>query len=289
MKKTIYALAIIATLFTSCKSDDDVNTSVFDENLVAISTKLQKLKTSDIQDRKSEGLDFEIEGPQDLLPKTKSIKTLKTDLISDCKHKEMYFEEVDGEKYEETTLYFDIDGNESTSCEAFGDNTNYITEKVSKITGESYVYDFLDKTIHVNSNIIKDNVLNFKLSQSSMLTGTLNFDGDVFKIIDGSRIDFSLEYTINLKERQDINSEVPPIKIDVLYKFEFIVKSETYHFDMVLSEDDFDLIEEGNGQNKLEMEYDLLDNSNKKIGTIKYISEDETEKFEIYDLDGVLV
>lgn len=282
MKKLFLCVFTIAFL-NSCSSESDGIDTATDSNLSEISSKLENLKIDKIQEQSSSSSEIELSSDYNF--SRASIAQARTnqseDFITGCNHQESFTDTYDGETFEVTIKYFDQDGNSTTWCD-IEDNTTYTTEETTKITGTNYIYDWFATTTHEQSSKISDTSVSIDLKADSDLTGTLNFDGDIFNIVEGSYI--NLTVAVAYYFTQDFSDdEIYDTTVDLLYKMEFDTNGETYHFDMSIKEENFTELDDS-----FESEYILYNSSDKKIGKVKYVynSDSEQEYFEVYDLNG---
>lgn len=280
MKKNIFLFLSFIILLQSCSSDSDVIETATDSNLSDISLKLENLKIDKIQEQQSSNTEIDSEISFSKISKIETRSKLSNDVDTYCNHEEKFTENFNGETLEVTLKYFDKDGNISTICD-IEDNTTYITEQTSKVTGSNYVYDWFTTTTHKQSVQYTSTTYSLDIEANSDLIGTLNFDGDIFNIVEGSYLNLFLffEYDSN----QEFSDEIYMSEIDLLYKIEFDTNGETYHFEMSLNDENFN-----DTYQSFESQHLLFNSSNKKIGIVKYIynSDNQEEYFEVYDLNG---
>ncbi|GGF66995.1 hypothetical protein [Wenyingzhuangia marina] len=273
------------------------------EELNDISTKLDKLKLgfseidseTDIEVITTEEV-IELNTINSSLRRKSTYQNLKTKISADCEH-EVYEEfHSDNESYEITSRFFDLDKNEITSCDIYDrenvyleGQTGYIVEEEIKIKAVKYESNYSSTSIFkTNTTKITDTKYEFLTSNNMEITGALNFSGDIFRILNGSYMNTSVKTTIILDEYLFSDDFDPVYEIDFLYKIEFDVNKNTYHFDMILTENELPFLVQETSDELIEIDYDLLNNANEKIGSIQYNLDFKTHRewFELFDLNG---
>ena len=197
--RKFYALMCALTLtiiIGSCSSNDETETAI-DENLPAISEKLESLEISSLTEEDSNQFKE--------TPKKKSVfdgnsflkKEIQNRLTVDCEHEvvEEYIISED-DFYKVTERYFTIDGIKITNCDI--DNLYAETENSSFSIKYIIEEDAIDKredfqlttfatiefeeTLRINSPTSRTFI--FKIVGE--LTGTLDFDNNLFFLLEGS-------------------------------------------------------------------------------------------------------
>jgi hypothetical protein len=300
--RKFYALMCALTLtiiFGSCSSNDETETAI-DENLPAISEKLESLEISSLTEEDS-NLFKETPKKKPTLAKNYLLeKEIQNKQSVECQH-EVIAEDysTNEEFYKITERYFTIDGNEATNC----DIENLYAEKENNTFNIQYIieqdiiemfegYDFKIFSRIKNEESLTMNSptsMSYRLNNEADLTGTLSFDDNLFSLLEGSRVTLSSEVNVNPDDDiEEIFYEVP-----FSTNFKFIMGFESnqshYYFHMLL--DDEDMMTAYENENDFVEEYDLFNSKDEKIGTIRYVldSSEGTEKFILYDLEGNLV
>lgn len=269
MKTIYYTIAIFSFLIISCSTNDENSGQ---ENLIKISKKLNALDPSVVSQNDA---NFETVNKNNLRNK-------KTSNINyeDCQHTKAYTENYNEATTTLTTSYFDKNMIPITNCVAYNLSEYNTTE--SQITiGPDFKYTLNYTGNHTRP--ISDTKNSY--SDSLLVSGELDFDGNIFTILEGSYINMDFSYDYSDQSSEDSN-EI----IDVNYKFEFEADSQTYHFDMTIEGED--LFEEILSEDsEFSLDYPLYNASNEQIGIIKYILDIKKDKeyFELYDLNGNLV
>lgn len=299
--RKFYALMCALTLtiiFGSCSSNDETETAI-DENLPAISEKLESLEISSLTEENSNQFK-ETPDKKSILGKNSFLKKeIQNRLTVDCKHEvvEEYITSED-DFYKVTERYFTIDGDQATDC----DIENLYAERENPSFSIKYIIeeDAIDKsedfqlttfatiefeeTLRINSPTSRTFI--FKIVGE--LTGTLDFDNNLFSLLEGSGTNISAEANLGPDDDlEDLFEEELPITFK--FKMGFELNEMNYHFEMLLNEDDIIAAEED--EKVFSIEQDLFNSNNEKIGTIRYVldSSEGTEKFILYDLEGNLV
>ena len=303
MKKTLYSLVMVFTILVSCTSDNDSISILSKEELNDISAKLDKLKIgfSKINSETDEELTttgnfIEINTINSSLRKKSLDQSKKTKTSTDCEH--IVYEKFhsNNESYEITSSFFNLDKNEITSCDTYDSEnvslegqTGYIVEEEIKIKAVNYESNYFSTSIFkTNTTKITDTKYEFLTSNNTEITGALNFSGDIFRILNGSYMNTSVKTTIILDEYLFSDDFDPVYEIDFLYKVEFDVNENTFHFDMILTNNELSFLVQETSDELIEINYDLLNDDNKKIGSVQYNLdfENSREWFELFDLDG---
>jgi hypothetical protein len=306
-KSNLFLCALTLTIiFGSCSSDDKNETAIdetntaIDENLPAISEKLESLEISSITEDDSHQFKE--------TPKKKSIisknsfltKKAQNKQTLDCEHEVIVEDDYisEDEFYKVTERYFTIDEEEATNC----DIENLYTETENPSFSIKYIIeeDAIDKrqdfqlttfakiefeeTLRVNSPTSSTFI--FKIAGE--LSGTLDFDNNLFAILEGSGTNISEEVTLG---PDDDLEKIFEEDLPITFKFNlgFELNEMNYHFEILLNVADIITAEED--EKDFAIEQDLLNSNNEKIGIIKYLLEHDTgnEKFLLYDLDGNLI
>jgi hypothetical protein len=274
MKTSYYLVAIISFLIISCSSNDS---SEGELNLVEISKKLNALNPSVINKNAD---DFE------MLLKTnlQKNKFLKTN-DKECQHTVIETDSFKDANFTLTTTYFDKDMNPITNCATYSQASifEYNTRESQITLGTNFKY-----TINALGNHSREtNSSKSSYTDNLLIIGELDFDGDIFNIIEGSyfHTNYTFSFNFNNEDREDFD-EI----IDINYKFEFESNSQIYHFDMTIDGEEL-MNEITLEKSEIVLEYPLYNSKNIQIGIIKYVQnyETEVEKFILYDLDGNLV
>ena len=267
MKKTFYKLVILLAVFIiSCNSSDN---SQGQNNLLEISRKLNSLDPSVVNNNNQD--------PNTRKEKTNQLKKTSKTENEFCKHtitEKEFYEEV---QFEFTTAYFDKNMNPITNCDLYSQESNahYITKESYVTTGLNFKYVISSLTENIET--FTEPV--YLISNASKLSGELNFDGEIFYIVEGSF--FNSNVTINYENANESFDE----SFSLMYKFEFQANSETYHFDMIVTD------ETSTFDDSLDLDFPLYDEANSQIGVIKYVFDYDTEReyFKLYDLKGNLI
>lgn len=300
--RKFYALMCALTLtiiFVSCESSDDVE-SVSEENLAAISQKLESLEVSSLTEEDS-SLFKETPKKKPTLAKNSFFKKeIQNKQSVECQHEVIAEDYSENEEfYKITERYFTIDGNEATNCdienlmnekENITFNIQYIIEQDIIEMFEGYDFKVFSRIKNEESLTINSPTsMTYRLNNEADLTGTLGFDDNLFSLLEGSRATLSSEVNVNPDDDiEEIFYEIP-----FSTNFKFILGFESnqshYYFHMLL--DDNDMMTAYENENDFVKEYDLFNSNNEKIGTIRYVldSSEGTEKFILYDLEGNLV
>jgi len=272
MKTSYLSIAIISFLMISCSSNEDTSEQY---NLIEISQKLNTLAPSAIN-QNDEGSQLGFKNSD------QSKKALKT-TIDDCLHTTTESEVYNDITYTYTTSYFDKDMNAISDCDTESQQSifefNTVETQVATGPNLNYAINALGNHRREFSNS------NFSYTNRLALTGDLDFDGNRFKLVEGSYIHLNLSFSFIEIETDNITEF-----IDIVYKFEFEANGQTYHFDMIVDgEYLIDLIT--SDASEIVLEYSLYDASNTKIGIVTYVQDFETEleKFILFDLDGNLI
>ncbi len=300
--RKFYALMCALTLtiiFVSCESSDDVE-SVSDENLPAISEKLESLEISSLTEDDS-SLFKETPKKKPTLAKNSFLKKeVQNKQSVECQHEVITEDYSENEEfYKITERYFTIDGNEATNCdienlmnekENITFNIQYIIEQDIIEMFEGYDFKIFSRIKNEESLTMNSPTsMTYRLNNEADLTGTLGFDDNLFSLLEGSRVTLSSEVNVNPDDDiEEIFYEIP-----FSTNFKFIMGFESnqshYYFHMLL--DDNDMMTAYENENDFVKEYDLFNSEDEKIGTIRYVLDyrEGTEKFLLYDLEGNLV
>tara|TARA_B100000809_G_scaffold107339_1_gene105821 strand:+ start:21198 stop:21686 length:489 start_codon:yes stop_codon:yes gene_type:complete len=129
------------------------------------------------------------------------------------------------------------------------------------------------------------NVL-FKNSTHSDIDGTLNYNGNVFYLIEGSYLNTEKNSggTENSNFENLFYNSNPVMEMSCT--IEFVVNNSDYHFNLLLNGIDLEYYGDGS---KIINEYYLLNSNNKKIGIIKYTIDRGSELFQVLDVNRNLV
>ncbi|MGY6650519.1 hypothetical protein [Wenyingzhuangia sp. IMCC45574] len=278
MKRSIALYAITAFLLFSCSAKEEGIDTATDGNLVEISSKLQSLKIDKIADQKPES-DFDSESSTAFATRTPKVNIPVSPLA--CNHTEQINENIEGENIVSTIKYFDKNKKAISSCKTEELN-EYITEEVTKITGLNYIHNFTSTTSYNQAFNLGADFSSFvyKATINSNITGTLNFDGDIFNVVDGSYFKLKIDFSAASFDFSD-DFEIP-LELEAVYQIEFDTKGNTYHFTMEMDENAL------NDSESYEGDFLLFNSADKKIGTVKYTcnKDGSNEKFELYDLVG---
>lgn len=300
--RKFYALMCALTLtiiFVSCESSDDVE-SVSEENLAAISQKLESLEVSSLTEDDS-SLFKETPKKKTTLAKNSFFKKeIQNKQSVECQHEVIAEDYSENEEfYKITERYFTIDGNEATNCdienlmnekENITFNIQYIIEQDIIEMFEGYDFKIFSRIKNEESLTMNSPTsMTYRLNNEADLTGTLGFDDNLFSLLEGSRVTLSSEVNVNPDDDiEEIFYEIP-----FSTNFKFIMGFESnqshYYFHMLL--DDNDMMTAHENENDFVKEYDLFNSEDEKIGTIRYVLDyrEGTEKFLLYDLEGNLV
>lgn len=306
-KSNLFLCALTLTIiFGSCSSNDDTETktdetkTAIDENLPAISEKLESLEVSSLTEDDSNQFKE--------TPKKKSIfrknsflnKKAQNKQTLDCEHEVIVEDDYISEDdfYKVTERYFTIDGGKITNCDIenlYAENENpsfsikYIIQEDAIDKSEDFqlttfaTIEF-EETLRINSSTSSTFI--FKIVGE--LTGTLDFDNNLFFLLEGSGTNISAEATLG---PDDSLEEVFEEDLPITFKFNmgFELNEMDYHFEMLLNDEDFVAAEEN--EKDFAIEQDLFNSNNEKIGIIRYVLDysEGTEKFLLYDLEGNLV
>lgn len=296
---TLMCALTLTIIFVSCESSDDVE-SVSEENLAAISQKLESLEVSSLTEDDS-SLFKETPKKKTTLAKNSFFKKeIQNKQSVECQHEVIAEDYSENEEfYKITERYFTIDGNEATNCdienlmnekENITFNIQYIIEQDIIEMFEGYDFKIFSRIKNEESLTMNSPTsMTYRLNNEADLTGTLGFDDNLFSLLEGSRVTLSSEVNVNPDDDiEEIFYEIP-----FSTNFKFIMGFESnqshYYFHMLL--DDNDMMTAHENENDFVKEYDLFNSEDEKIGTIRYVLDyrEGTEKFLLYDLEGNLV
>jgi|GEM_PF-6617128 len=293
-KNAILLSLCLSFLSIACNSDGDniatdndnlIKNSDYitakDDNLVEIGNKLRVLKIFSLDS-------FEVLDPLDISfslnknnPKKKHLK--KQDA---CFHEitdELTTDEI---TVKSVIKYFDLNENPITSCDISLNSLNFIFDQNIWVTGTHFNYFLHQYTLTENSYTLSENSIRLKEKLHSEIDGNLNFNEDTFSILEGSYIDILLEYSSDNLDESDLDNLASVI--DVKFNIGFKINEEDYYFKIEVNEEDlYALIEDESYS--LQKEYPLLNAKNEKIGTVQHTSNEETEIFTLYNLEGNLI
>ena len=181
--------------------------TAIDENLPAISEKLESLEISSLTEEDSNQFKETPEKKSVLGGNSFLKKEIQNRLTVDCEHEvvEEYIVSED-DFYKVTERYFTIDGGEITNCDIenlYAETENpsfsikYIIEEDAIDKGEDFqlttfaTIEF-EETLRIDSPTSRTFI--FKIVGE--LTGTLDFDNNLFSLLEGSGTNISAEATL---------------------------------------------------------------------------------------------
>jgi hypothetical protein len=296
MKKLNYSIIMLAILIASCSSNKGNGTAI-DENLPAIAQKLKTLEVSFIQDDAPDTSQRKTNSLKKTISSRNSIFSKKTQnkQASDCKH-EVVVEDYSNGSYVYLLIekYFTDKGVPTTNCEidTLFDNVEP-PFSLGYIIEQDLTNNFENNYVVTNSIIKHEETLKINsltsmtgiIKHNSDITGTMSLNSSLFELLNGSHINLKLDATFHPDATLDEMFSADDFSFDLKYIIGFEVNSEDYHFDMLIDMKELLSLEES--ESDLMAEYNLLNSSNQKIGTIKYsLDGNGNEEFSLYDLDG---
>lgn len=281
MKITNYLILLFAIVIASCTSNEGIGTAV-DENLPEIAEKLKALETSALETEEDQSSFKSINKKRKALAKN----------LEECKY-EAIEEYSNGDETTKTTYkYFDHTGRAITDCDLWDfDETSfkYAVDFTQITTGVDYMIKLHQYISYERSlKLLSASSAEFYQSIKSDVDGTLNFDDEIFNILDGSYMNLEMSFQFSENSDPDYLLENTDPEIDVKYIIGFEVNANDYHFEMTLDTEGMKAIENSDLSN-FRTEYILLNSQNQKIGTVVYSNFQEKENFEVLDLDGNIV
>lgn len=277
MIKQIYKVVLCAVLIVSCNNNEN---SGIENNLLEISKKLNALDPSVIQENQDS---------QSASKKISKEGKSAQKISFECEHTETYIENYNAVTYTSTISYFDENMNPTTNCSVFNEVSflEYYTIEKQTTKGPDFEYDL--SSIGTHKEELTANLIQSTYNQT--ITGTLNFDGSIFNILEGSYLNMFMSFEPDaIFGEEEPQFEEVETQIDIKYIFQFDANNTTYHFEMTLDHQDvLDL--EFSEASELTMDYPLFNATNTQIGMITYVADLETDKeyFRLYDLEGNLV
>lgn len=277
MKIKISVLIAFLILLNSCKSDGEETAIAPGDDLSVIKQKLELLET-----------DFIYNSSNDLNAKfnPKKAKSLNKS-NEDCQHEFIFQEEDEGEEITITQRLFDGNDNAITDCElenlAQSNSINYAVEQNFLITGENYEMDYDQYTRYSASLKMGLTSATYSESINSDLVVYLQLAETIFNFLEGSYVNMNRSFSASSdNEFETLYEETEP-NIEIKYILGLDANGNNYHFDLILDQDDLN-------KSKIENKYNLSNDSNKKVGVVKYtLYSTGTERFDVYDLDGNIV
>ena len=164
-----------------------------------------------------------------------------------------------------------------------GTSLVYYIKQETQVSGSDYS-SFLHQYIRKESNLVV-NGFGYEYSQ----TTTKNIDGYVtlqderFEIKEGSTLNLSISIAPQESDENAFPEMTSELDMNLIVGFE--TKSQDYHFEMLVDNDELQLTEKGE---VLEKEFNLYNAKKQKIGSVLYTLNGltEAESFVVLDLDG---
>lgn len=282
MKTIYYAITIFSFLIISCSSNDELTEIAPGNDLSIIAQTLELLQTDFMNDS------------SDKLSKKynpKNAKSLKK-AFNNCIHEQSSEESEEGVTIKMTVKLFDGKGNPITDCELtesaenFPESPiNYAIEQTVNTIATGFAMDMYTYTRVAASFKIGLTTATYSETYNTDLTVFMDLNETVFNFLEGSYMNlaksFSFDQNTSEQEIDRLFEEEPSIEVKFILGLD--ANGNDYHFNLLLLNEDFQ-------GSKVEKDFDLLNTSNIKVGTIKYtLHSSGSEEFKVHDLNGNLV
>lgn len=254
MKKIIKIVLLLSVLLLIYSCDDE---ALEQPNYAEIARKLEKLDLSPLRFPP----DVDIPG---------------ADNFSDCPHSGSYTETYEGVIQTVGVFFYDTNHVAATICETR--NKEAVSYPFEYNVGIDHMLETVDYTMDVDGYMntrIEDYETYVLGNIHYTYSGTLNFNGNVFYIKEGSYSRYALRSYKAIFRFEFENGMF-------VYFIEFEVDGKTYHFEIELSIEDFF------SEADVVIELPLYDHENVQVGILKYRL-DKTEnsaRFELYSREG---
>ena len=274
MKKTTLLRLGLSLLLMACNSDNEVETFT-DENLPFIAEKLEFLDTQTL-----------LFSSVNVLNKKNDTKGSRAAKNSECAHDLSAQYTADLLSFDITTAYFDKNEDPATNC--ISDNFEgtsfvYYIKQETQVSGSDYS-SFLHQYIRKESNLVV-NGFGYEYSQTTTknIDGYVTLQDETFEIKKGSTLNLSISFVSQESDENAFPEMTSELDMNLIVGFE--TKSQDYHFEMLVDNDELQLTEKGE---VLEKEFNLYNAKKQKIGSVLYTLNGltEAESFVVLDLDG---
>ena len=274
MKKSILLHLGLSVLLMACNSDNEVETFT-DENLPFIAEKLEFLATQTL-----------LGSSVDVLNKNNNTKGSRAAKNSECAHELSAQYTEDLLSFDITTAYFDKNEDPATNCiseNLEGTSLVYYIKQETQVSGSDYS-SFLHQYIRKESNLVV-NGFGYEYSQTTTknIDGYVTLQDETFEIKKGSTLNLSISFVSQEGDENAFPEMTSELDMNLIVGFE--TKSQDYHFEMLVDNDELQLTEKGE---VLEKEFNLYNAKKQKIGSVLYTLNGltEAESFVVLDLDG---
>ena len=274
MKKTTLLRLGLSLLLMACNSDNEVETFT-DENLPFIAEKLEFLATQTL-----------LGSSVDVLNKNNNTKGSRAAKNSECAHELSAQYTEDLLSFDITTAYFDKNEDPATNCiseNLEGTSLVYYIKQETQVSGSDYS-SFLHQYIRKESNLVV-NGFGYEYSQTTTknIDGYVTLQDETFEIKKGSTLNLSISFVSQESDENAFPEMTSELDMNLIVGFE--TKSQDYHFEMLVDNDELQLTEKGE---VLEKEFNLYNAKKQKIGSVLYTLNGltEAESFVVLDLDG---
>jgi|GEM_PF-6719183 len=274
MKKSILLHLGLSVLLMACNSDNEVETFT-DENLPFIAEKLEFLATQTL-----------LGSSVDVLNKNNNTKGSRAAKNSECAHELSAQYTEDLLSFDITTAYFDKNEDPATNCiseNLEGTSLVYYIKQETQVSGSDYS-SFLHQYIRKESNLVV-NGFGYEYSQTTTknIDGYVTLQDETFEIKKGSTLNLSISFVSQESDENAFPEMTSELDMNLIVGFE--TKSQDYHFEMLVDNDELQLTEKGE---VLEKEFNLYNAKKQKIGSVLYTLNGltEAESFVVLDLDG---